>query len=105
MNERIEINKPLVDQRTRIKSVTLNGKRMPLKEAKISIMSPGLAYAATVFEGVRAYWNEEQGELFVFRIDDHLKRLENSMKMLRFDSPPSSNILRAQVIEDIRANE
>ncbi len=43
------MNKPLVDHRSRIKSVTLNGARMPLSEAKISIMAPGLSYAAAVF--------------------------------------------------------
>jgi branched-chain amino acid aminotransferase len=105
MNERIDMGRPLDDHRTQIKSVTLNGERMPLDQAKISIMSPGLSYAATVFEGIRAYWNEDEGELYIFRLDDHLKRLGNSMKMLRFDSPPSSKILREQIIEDIRANE
>jgi branched-chain amino acid aminotransferase len=99
------MTKPLVNHQARIKSVTLNGERMALDEAKISIMSLGLSYAATVFEGVRAYWNEDQGELFVFRLDDHLDRLQNSMKMLRFDAPPSNEILRTQIIEDIRANE
>lgn len=99
------MTKPLVDHRSRIKSVTLNGVRMPLSDAKISIMAPGLSYAAAVFEGLRGYWNEEAGELFIFRLDDHLKRLENSMKMLQFSSPPTIKTLRAQIIEDIRANE
>jgi branched-chain amino acid aminotransferase len=99
------MNKPLVNHRSRIKSVTLNGARMPLNEAKISIMAPGLSYAAAVFEGLRGYWNEEAGELFIFRLDDHLKRLENSMKMLQFSSPPTIDTLRVQIIEDIRANE
>jgi branched-chain amino acid aminotransferase len=99
------MNKLLVNYRSRIKSVTLNGVRMPLSEAKISIMAPGLSYAAAVFEGLRGYWNEEAGELFIFRLDDHLKRLENSMKMLQFSPPPTIKTLRAQIIEDIRANE
>ena len=96
---------PAADPRARIKSVTLNGKRMALEDAKISIMAPGLSYAAAVFEGLRGYWNEEKEELYVFRLDDHLKRLFNSMKLLRFDSPPSLETLRQQVLEDILANE
>jgi branched-chain amino acid aminotransferase len=99
------MTKPFVDHRSRIKSVTLNGERMPLEMAKISIMAPGLSYAATVFEGLRAYWNEDKKELFIFRLDDHLRRLANSMKILRFDNPPLVETIHREVIEDIRANQ
>ena len=80
---------PADDPRLKIKSVTINGERMPLENAKISIMAPGLTFAATVFEGLRGYWSQEQQELYVFRMDDHLKRLLDSMKLLRFGKHPS----------------
>ena len=95
---------PADDPRLKIKSVTINGERMPFEDAKISIMAPGLTFAANVFEGLRAYWNEEKQELFVFRMDDHLKRLLDSMKLLRFGEHPSIDILREHLLEDIRAN-
>ena len=55
----------------RIKLVTINGDLMPLKEAKVSITAPGLSYAALVFEGIRAYWNQDHKQLYVFRLEDH----------------------------------
>jgi branched-chain amino acid aminotransferase len=96
---------PADDPRLKIKLVTINGKLMPLEDAKISIMAPGLTFAATVFEGLRAYWNEEKQELFVFRLEEHLKRLFDSMKLLRFGEHPSINTLREQLLENIRSNE
>ena len=99
------MNIPAGDPRLKIKSVTVNGERMPLEDAKVSIMAPGLTFAATVFEGLRAYWNEEKQELFIFRLDDHLKRLLDSMKLLRFGEHPSIDTLRTQLLENIRANE
>ena len=105
MGEGFPLATSATDPQSRIKSVTLNGQQMPLESAKISIMAPGLSYAATVFEGLRAYWNDEKQELYVARLDDHLKRLYNSMKLLRFKSPPSYENLRKQILDDIRANE
>ena len=99
------MNIPADDSRRKIKLVTVNGEHMPLGDAKVSIMAPGLTFAATVFEGLRAYWNEEKQELFVFRLDEHLKRLLDSMKLLRFGEHPSIDNLRKQLLENIHANE
>ena len=93
------------DPRSKIKVVTMNGNLMPLNEAKISITAPGLSYAALVFEGIRAYWNKKDKELFVFRLDDHLKRFANSMKILKFEKTPSLDLIKKQIIENILAND
>ena len=93
------------DPRSNIKVVTMNGNLMPLNEAKVSITAPGLSYAALVFEGIRAYWNENDKELFVFRLDDHLKRFANSMKILKFEKTPSLDLIKKQIIENILAND
>ena len=92
------------DPRSKIKVVTMNGNLMPLNEAKVSITAPGLSYAALVFEGIRAYWNENDHELFFFRLDDHLKRFSNSMKILKFEKTPSLDLIKKQIIENIIAN-
>ena len=93
------------DPRSKIKVVTMNGNLMPLNEAKVSITAPGLSYAALVFEGIRAYWNENDKELFVFRLDDHLKRFANSMKILKFEKTPSLDLIKKQIIENLLAND
>ena len=92
------------DPRSKIKVVTMNGNLMPLNEAKVSITAPGLSYAALVFEGIRAYWNENDQELLVFRLDDHLKRFSNSMKILKFEKTPSLDLIKKQIIENIIAD-
>jgi branched-chain amino acid aminotransferase len=92
------------DIRARIKTVTMNGKQMPYGEAVIPVMSPGLNYAAGVFEGIRAYWNEAAKQLYIFRLDEHLKRLAFSMRVLRFDPMPNVADIASQIVADIRAN-
>ena len=83
----------------------MNGETMPFEEAKVSIMAPGLTFAVTVFEGMRAYWNADDAQLYVFRLEDHLARQDFSMKLIELDNPPPAKDTFAQVIEVLRANE
>ena len=78
-----------VDSRAQIKCVSQNNQLVPYADAKISIMAPGLTFGALVFEGYRAYWNEEKQDLFIFRLEEHMRRLEFSMDLLELDNPPS----------------
>jgi branched-chain amino acid aminotransferase len=59
------------------------GKFVPFTEAKVSIMTHAFNYGTGVFEGIRAYWNEPQAQLFVVRLRDHYRRLLQSTKVLR----------------------
>jgi branched-chain amino acid aminotransferase len=68
------------------KYIFLNDKVVPFDDAKIHVLSVGMTYASTVFEGLRGYWNEEEKQLFVFRMEDHSNRLLESIKMVRMDS-------------------
>ena len=88
----------------KIKLVTINGNLMPLKDAKVSITAPGLSYAALVFEGIRAYWNKEHKQLYIFRLDEHLKRFINSMKLLKFIDYPNLSSIKADILQNIQAN-
>ena len=63
------------------------GKIVPIEEAKISVMTHALHYGTGAFGGVRAYWNDEEEELFIFRPLDHFKRILNSGKILLMDLP------------------
>ena len=66
----------------------MNGKTIPFEDAKVSIMAPGLTFAVTVFEGLRGYWQPDEEQLYVFRMEDHLKRQEFSMKIMELEDPP-----------------
>lgn len=59
------------------------GKIVPFTEAKVSIMTHAFNYGTGVFEGIRAYWNEQEAQLFVVRLRDHYRRLLQSTKVLR----------------------
>lgn len=89
----------------RPKFAILNGRIVPFADAKISIMAPGLTFAVTVFEGLRAYWSEAAGQLQIFRMDDHLRRQAFSMKLIELDEPPNAAETERQILEVLRANE
>ena len=93
------------DSRAQIKWVTQNHKLTAYEDAKVSVMAPGLTFAALVFEGFRAYWNPDQEELLIFRLEEHLKRLEFSMALLELDDPPSSETFTKDILATLRAND
>ncbi|MGQ0792213.1 MAG: branched-chain amino acid transaminase [Nitrosopumilaceae archaeon] len=60
------------------KFVWLDGKYVTLDKAKVPVTTHAIHYGTSVFEGIRAYWNSKN--LFVFRLEDHMKRFRNSGK-------------------------
>lgn len=78
---------------------------MPVSEAKINVLAPTSQFGANVFEGLRGYWNEEDGQLFVFRLEEHTQRLMNSIKMMRFEEKYSNEFLQSACKEVIKAND
>ncbi len=68
------------------------GKIVPYAEAKVGVLTHALNYGTAAFAGVRAYWNADQEQLYIFRPIDHYKRLLNSAKLLlmEFDHTPES---------------
>lgn len=65
------------------------GDFVPIEEAKVSIMTQAFNYGTGCFEGIRAYWNEERQQLYVFRMAPHYERLHGSCKILLIDLPYS----------------
>lgn len=82
-----------------------NGEIMPYADARIHPMALGMTYATTVFEGLRAYRNPETGEFRMFRLAEHIKRLQVGMKVMRFDGRYEVEEMRAHLSRLIRANE
>ncbi len=68
------------------------GEIVPYSEAKVGVATHALNYGTAAFAGVRAYWNEDEEQLFIFRAGDHFKRLLNSARLLlmEFDHTPES---------------
>ncbi len=85
--------------------IWMNGKLLPQEQAVLPVNSAAVFYATNVFEGLRAYWNEKDGELYAFRLADHFSRLRESMKMMRFTVPYSDVDLYEAAREVLTGNE
>jgi branched-chain amino acid aminotransferase len=77
--------------------VYFEGRFVPRREAMISAFSPAVMRGPVPYETLRAYWNETEAELFVFRLGDHLRRLGDSMRVLRFRQAPDRDELTAAI--------
>ena len=82
----------------------LEGEYRPLAEAKVSVMTHAFLYGTATFEGIRAYWNAEQEELYVLKLDQHLERLRASSRILMMDPLPEVSALHAIIVELLRQN-
>ncbi len=81
------------------------GKIVPYSEAKVGVATHALNYGTGAFAGVRAYWNEEEEELFIFRPMDHFKRFLSSAKLLLMDLGVNPEELTDITIELMKKEE
>jgi branched-chain amino acid aminotransferase len=82
--------------------IWMNGELVDWADARIHVGAHGLHYGTGVFEGIRCY-DTERGPS-VFRLVDHLKRMENSAKLIYMELPYSIEELRAASLETISVN-
>ncbi len=82
-----------------------NGAMIPWAEGRIHPHALAVTYAATVFEGIRAYRHPDTGAYAVFKLDEHLARIAQGMKIMRFENPPSLDQMKADILRLIPANE
>ena len=60
------------------KYLVVDGEIVPYGDAKLHISTPAVRYGAAAFEGIRAYWSPDAGQLYLFRALDHVERLLQS---------------------------
>src|SRR5438046_10344978 len=70
--------------------IWMNGKLVPQAQAVLPVNSAAVFYATNVFEGLRAYWNAADDEVYSFRLPEHFARSRDSRKMMRFTIPSST---------------
>jgi len=78
------------------------GRFVPIEEAKVSIMTHALNYGTGCFEGIRAYWNEEAEQLYIFRMKEHYQRLLHSARILHIALPYTVEQLGDLTVELLR---
>jgi len=82
-----------------------NGELVAWEDATVHVTDIAWSATGAVFEGIRAYWNDEQEELFVFRLREHMQRLKDSSRMVRLPIPQTVDELTDITLELLRAND
>jgi len=78
--------------------ISMNGKLVPERQAKVSVFDHGLLYGDGVFEGIRSYNSR------VFMLDEHVERLYGSARAIALDIPMSQRAMAAAVLRMCKAN-
>ena len=81
------------------------GQFVPIGQAKVSVMTHGLNYGTGCFEGIRAYWNEDHQQLYVFRLKEHFDRMHLSARILFIELPQSAEELSETTLELLRLED
>ncbi len=84
--------------------VFFDGRFVPVEEATVSVATHGLNYGTGCFEGIRGYWNEEHGELYLLRLLDHYRRLQRAARFLRLELPLSPEEMCAMTVALVKMN-
>ena len=78
--------------------VYINGKHVPLEDAKVTVYDHGLLYGDGAFEGIRVYSGK------VWKLHEHIARLYNSAHSLMIDLPISQEEMIEAVLSTLRTN-
>jgi branched-chain amino acid aminotransferase len=82
-----------------------NGEIVPIEQAQVSVMTNALNYGTGCFEGIRAYWNADEKQLFVFKLREHMQRLHRSARILYMQLPYSVDQLCEITLELLRRED
>ena len=83
--------------------VWFNGKIVSVEDAKISLFTHALHYGTGSFEGIRAY-KQKNGGGAIFRLREHMERLEDSIKIMGFNLSQTTDELVQGAIDSCKAN-
>ncbi|MDQ3245383.1 MAG: branched-chain amino acid aminotransferase [Pseudomonadota bacterium] len=78
--------------------IWFDGKLVPWREAGVHVLTHGLHYGSSVFEGQRAYGGT------IFKLNEHSRRLHRSAELLGFQIPWSVDQIDAACNEVLKAN-
>ncbi len=84
--------------------VFFDGEFKQYRDVHLGLMTHALHYGTGCFEGIRAYWNPNQEQLFALLMKPHFKRLRNSAKILKIDLPFTDQDMIDATVEILRRN-
>ena len=83
--------------------IWMNGSFVPWNDARVHVLSHGLHYGSSIFEGLRAY-KTERGTA-IFRLKEHMDRFHYSAEAIRMKLPYSADDLASITLELLKRNE
>ncbi|NUM52899.1 MAG: branched-chain amino acid transaminase [Candidatus Hydrogenedentes bacterium] len=78
------------------------GKFVPIEEANVSILTHSFNYGTALFEGIRGYYRESDGNVLVFRLKEHVDRLVRNFGILCMDIPESRDDIARICVELVK---
>ncbi len=87
------------------KELFMNGEFIAAERGVISVRTHAFAYGTGCFEGIRGYWNEEDQQVYLFRLREHYERLHRSCNVLQMSLPYTVDQLIEISIELVRRND
>lgn len=85
--------------------IWFKGQIMNVNDAKVNVLSPTSQFGLNVFEGIPCYWNDEQKQLYAFRLSEHYDRLIRSAKLIQLNSPYTKDDYKKALVDTVKANE
>ena len=85
--------------------IWLKGEIQDVNDAMVNVLSPTSQFGLNVFEGIPCYWNDDEKQLYAFRLDDHYDRLIRSAKLIQFDLRYTKDDFKKALIDTVKANE
>ena len=70
-------------------TIWFNGEMIPWQDAKVHVLTHGLHYGSSVFEGERAYAGK------IFKSREHTERFRKSAQLMDFDIPFTDEVILA----------
>jgi len=85
--------------------VYFNGEVKRYEDVHLGLMTHALHYGTGCFEGIRAYWNDKRGQLFLLAAGPHYDRLRRSARIMRMELPDDTATLVNVTLDLLRRND
>lgn len=85
--------------------IWFKGALIPADQALVPVLSPTAQFGLNVFEGIRGYWNPQTRDINLFRLPEHLDRLDESCRLIGITSPYDSAQITGFIRDVLRAND
>lgn len=81
------------------------GKIVNVNDAMINVLAPTSQLGLNVFEGIPCYWNDDEKQLYAFRLEAHYDRLLRSARLIQINCPYTKSDMKNALVEVVKANE